>query len=89
MIVDNYVYSFAFQLENGIPIVPFFGDKEDAEMIKVIRYIESIHDKNDLRHPNTKIFNLKKIYNSNIENFIKYYNFDEFSDLEEEETNFD
>lgn len=25
LIIDNYVFSFAFHLENGIPMVPFFG----------------------------------------------------------------
>jgi len=29
MIVDNYVHSFAFHLDNGIPVVPFFGEKDD------------------------------------------------------------
>jgi CTD small phosphatase-like protein 2 len=56
LIIDNYVYSFAFHLENGIPIVPFFGEKDDQEMIKVIKYIRSIHDQDDLRVPNDKIF---------------------------------
>ena len=83
IIVDNYVYSFAFHLENGIPIVPFFGDKEDSEMVKVIRYIRSIHEKDDFRVPNNKIFHLQKIFNSNIESYIKYYNFDE--DIQEED----
>jgi CTD small phosphatase-like protein 2 len=85
LIVDNYVYSFAFHLENGIPVVPFFGDKDDSELIKVVRYISSIHKKNDLRVPNNRIFNLKKILNSNIENFIKYYNFADISDYGSEE----
>lgn len=59
IIVDNYVYSFAFHLENGIPVVPFFGEKDDNEMVKVIRYIQSIHDKADFRDANEKIFKLK------------------------------
>lgn len=59
IIVDNYVYSFAFHLENGIPVVPFFGEKDDNEMVKVIRYINSIHDKTDFREANEKIFKLK------------------------------
>lgn len=29
VIVDNAVYSFINQLENGIPIIPFWYDKED------------------------------------------------------------
>ena len=56
LIIDNYVYSFAFHLENGIPIVPFFGEKNDSEMVKVIRYLSHIHDKDDLRVPNEQIF---------------------------------
>jgi Dullard-like phosphatase family protein len=81
LIIDNYVYSFAFHLENGIPIVPFYGEKDDTEMIKVIKYIASIHDKEDLRVPNNQIFQLTKILNSNIESFIKHYSFDVISDL--------
>ena len=56
LIVDNFVYSFAFHLENGIPMVPFFGDKEDNEMIKLIKYLKGISDKDDLRTTNMEIF---------------------------------
>ena len=56
LIIDNYVYSFAFHLENGIPVVPYFGEKDDHEMIKVMKYIKSISDKDDLRVPNNKVF---------------------------------
>jgi hypothetical protein len=85
IIIDNYVYSFAFHLENGIPVVPFFGEKGDDEMIKVIKYIQSISDRDDFRIPNNKVFQLKKILNSNIENFIKYYDFDKITDIAESE----
>ena len=85
IIVDNYVYSFAFHLENGIPIVPFYGEKDDEELIKVMKYIISIKDKEDLRVPNDKIFKLKKILKYNIENFIKHYSFDEISFMKEED----
>lgn len=56
LIVDNYVYSFAFQLENGIPIVPFMGDKTDTEMIKLIKYLKHIYSKPDLRVYNDSVF---------------------------------
>jgi hypothetical protein len=80
LIIDNFVYSFAFHLENGIPMVPFFGDKEDNEMIKLIKYIQGISDKDDLRATNTSIFQLHKIYNTDIANFIEYYGFDNLVD---------
>jgi len=40
--VDNFVYSFAFNLDNGVPVVPFFGQKGDRELIKVASYLEQI-----------------------------------------------
>ena len=36
IIVDNAVYSFGYQLENGIPIIPFYHDKEDVELLHLI-----------------------------------------------------
>jgi CTD small phosphatase-like protein 2 len=36
LIVDNAVYSFGYQLENGIPIIPFYEDKEDEELLHLI-----------------------------------------------------
>ena len=33
ILVDNAVYSFGFQLSNGIPILPFYYDKEDRELV--------------------------------------------------------
>ncbi len=33
LIVDNAVYSFGYQLENGVPIIPFYDDKEDEELL--------------------------------------------------------
>ena len=35
LIVDNNIYSFAFHLENGIPILGYMGGKDDVELIKL------------------------------------------------------
>ena len=29
VIIDNAVYSFGFQIDNGIPIIPFYNNKDD------------------------------------------------------------
>jgi len=42
LIVDNAVYSFGFQLENGIPIIPFYEDKEDEELLHLTQYLDCI-----------------------------------------------
>jgi CTD small phosphatase-like protein 2 len=49
VIVDNSVYSFAFQIDNGIPIIPFYEDKEDEEMLHLIYYLNCLVDVEDVR----------------------------------------
>jgi TFIIF-interacting CTD phosphatase-like protein len=56
VIVDNNVYSFAFQLDNGIPIVPFEGDKDDLELIKLMKYLVTLKDEADFRDLNKKTY---------------------------------
>ena len=80
LIIDNQVYSFAFHLENGIPIVPYMGETDDTELLRIIRYIDWISQKDDLQKYNNLILQLRKIYNSGIQSFIKYYMFDEEED---------
>lgn len=42
LLVDNAAYSYLYQLENGIPIVPFYEDKDDEELMHLIRYIHQM-----------------------------------------------
>lgn len=42
VIIDNAVYSFGFQLDNGIPILPFYEDKTDEEMLHLIYYLKCL-----------------------------------------------
>jgi CTD small phosphatase-like protein 2 len=43
LIVDNAVYSFGYQLDNGIPIIPFYDDKEhDEELMHLVYYFTCI-----------------------------------------------
>jgi len=43
LIVDNYIYSFAYQLENGIPVTSYYGnDPDDVELVKVVKYVSSL-----------------------------------------------
>jgi CTD small phosphatase-like protein 2 len=33
VIVDNAAYSFGYQIANGIPIIPYYQDKNDTELV--------------------------------------------------------
>ena len=61
VIVDNSVYSFAFQIDNGIPIIPFYSDKEDEEMLHLIYYLNCLGQVPDVREQNREAFELHKL----------------------------
>ena len=63
MIVDNSVYSFAFHIDNGIPIVPFYRDKSDEEMLHLVYYLNCLADVADVREQNRQAFELFKLQN--------------------------
>ena len=49
VIIDNSILSFAYQLENGIPIVPYYEGKEDDELIFLSSFLLNISTEKDLR----------------------------------------
>ena len=49
MLVDNAAYSFGFQLNNGIPIIPFYDNKQDEELVHLIYYLNCIAGCEDVR----------------------------------------
>lgn len=73
VIVDNSILSFAFQLDNGIPIIPFYDDKEDSILVKIKDYLLSLRGTQDFRIKNRQCFSLKELYDLNVHNFLKYY----------------
>ena len=38
LIIDNAAYSFGYQLDNGIPCIPFYDDKNDVELKNFMAY---------------------------------------------------
>ena len=55
-IVDNATYSFGFQLDNGIPIIPFYENREDTELIKLMGYLLQMDKSEDVRVFNREFF---------------------------------
>ena len=58
IIIDNSVMSFAFHLENGIPIVPYYDAEHDVELMFCACYLENIVKCDDLREMNKKYMKL-------------------------------
>ena len=54
VLIDNSVLSFAYHLDNGIPIVPYYDADEDGELEILGYYLLSIYEYDDLRKANQK-----------------------------------
>lgn len=49
VIVDNSIISFAFNMDNGVPISGFFRQKNDEELLYMISYLEEVYSFPDVR----------------------------------------
>jgi CTD small phosphatase-like protein 2 len=58
VLIDNAAYSYAFQPENGIPIIPYYEGKNDYELSSLEKYLSSMILSKDVRDVNRKIFKL-------------------------------
>lgn len=59
VIIDNSVLSFAFHLDNGIPIVPYYDAETDTELKFCALYLKSIADCEDIRERNQKFIKIE------------------------------
>jgi CTD small phosphatase-like protein 2 len=63
VLVDNAAYSYIHQLDNGIPIIPYYHGKEDFELKALEKYLQSMVLAEDVREVNRKTFKLYKYHN--------------------------
>ena len=70
ILVDNALYSFAYQIENGVPIIPFYDNKQDKELLSLKIYLQGLSFAKDFREINKKTFK-----------FRQYDKFDNIEDL--------
>ena len=61
IIIDNSVVSFSFHLDNGIPVLPFYSNKDDNELLYLKDYLLELEKSRNLKETNSKVFNLKKL----------------------------
>ena len=60
IIVDNASYSFGYQIDNGLPILPYYDNKNDIELKNLISYLKSIHHVKDVREVNKKMLKINQ-----------------------------
>lgn len=68
IILDNSLFSFANQLNNGILITSFFSDKNDTFLQNVMDYLDYIKNEKDIREINKDSFRLEEIKEDIIRN---------------------
>ena len=66
ILVDNAAYSFGFQIDNGVPIIPFYENKNDKELKDLIPFLKTLAKVSDVREILKKTFkmHLYSKYNS-------------------------
>lgn len=74
VLVDNSVYSFAFQLDNGIPIVSFYDDANDEEMLHLKFFLECLNDCDDVRVKNRDAFQLSQLAEAQVQKLKQMHN---------------
>jgi hypothetical protein len=79
IIIDNSVLSFAFHLNNGVPILPFYSNKDDIEMNFLKNYLAKLAKYDNIIEQNGLTFNLKAV----LEQAIKAQDEDQEETLED------
>lgn len=70
VLVDNSVLSFAMQLDNGIPILPFYTDRKDEELLHLVYYLRCLVEEPDVRDHNREAFALNKLAQMELEEVL-------------------
>lgn len=60
VLVDNSAHCYAYQVENGIPIIPYFHGKNDFELKMICSYLRKLKDSEDVRVKNRETFKLSR-----------------------------
>lgn len=70
IIVDNAAYSFAYQIDNGVPIISWYSDGNDRELYNLIDYLRAVHHLEDLRSANRQTFHLHTFCSDYLSEFM-------------------
>lgn len=60
ILIDNSPQTYLFQPTNAIPIVPFYTDETDVELLKLEFFLERLKDSKDVRPVLKDYFKLER-----------------------------
>lgn len=67
VLVDNSIISMAFNIDNGIPVAPFYRwTKNDEELLFLHSYLDELYHIEDIRDHNREKFKLQDIQDGKI-----------------------
>ena len=72
LIIDNCVLCFIFHIDNGIPILPFYENKNNIELRFLVEYLGSLSGANDIRAENKKLIPLEQLLQKVCNEDLKY-----------------
>ena len=61
ILVDNSIISFAYQMDNGVPIKAYMRQENDEELLYMVTYLEEVYSFSDVREHIRKTFCLKNL----------------------------
>jgi CTD small phosphatase-like protein 2 len=73
VLIDNASYSYAFQLDNGIPIIPYYDNKQDTQLDSLKNYLRGMIGCKDVRAYNR----LDIIFSLSIRKHLKLHMFND------------
>ena len=60
VLIDNSVLSFAYHLDNGIPISPFYDSKNDVELLDISNFLFKYSEEDDIRYKLREVYKLSE-----------------------------
>jgi len=60
VLIDNSVLSFAYHLDNGIPISPFYDSKNDCELLSISNFLLKYANEDDIRDKLREVYKLNE-----------------------------
>lgn len=66
VLIDSVPLSFALQIENGVPVLPWYGDPNDEEFKYLKPYLLTIKDFMDVKEANRKWLKILDLLSKNL-----------------------